>query len=133
VITSALPSGLVVGIATFASYLLAYQGRASTALEQSQASTTALITLLVSAVWVLAVVARPYGWWRVALVSASALAYMAIFSLPFAREKFMLDPTNVQLTATALVIGLFGAALIEASWWIQGRMLGERRTLWRAE
>jgi cation-transporting ATPase E len=133
VMTSALPSGLIVGIATFTSYLLAYQGRASTWLEQTQASTAALITLLVCAVWVLAVVARPYEWWRVALVAASGLAYVVIFSLPWAREQFMLDPSNVQLTAIALVIGLFGAALIEASWWIQGRMLSERRTLWRTD
>ena len=67
VMTSALPSGLVVGVATFTSYLLAYQGRAATDTEQTQASTAALITLLVSALWVLAVVARPYEWWRVAL------------------------------------------------------------------
>ena len=65
VMTSALPSGLVVGVATFTSYLLAYQGRAATSTEQTQASTAALITLLVSALWVLAVVARPYEWWRV--------------------------------------------------------------------
>ncbi|PRC54956.1 magnesium-transporting ATPase, partial [Mycobacterium sp. ITM-2017-0098] len=30
VMTSALPSGLVVGLATFVSYLFAYQGRAAT-------------------------------------------------------------------------------------------------------
>jgi cation-transporting P-type ATPase E len=129
--TSALPSGLVVGTATFTSYLLAYHGRAASAFEQTQASTSALITLLVSAVWVLAVVARPYEWWRVALVAASALSYVVIFSLPWAREQFMLDPSNVQLTALALVIGVPGACAIEAIWWIQGRILGERRTLWR--
>jgi cation-transporting ATPase E len=60
VMTSALPSGLVVGIATFASYLAAYQGLKATTEQQTQASTAALITLLVTAVWVLAVVARPY-------------------------------------------------------------------------
>ena len=75
VMTAALPSGLVVGIATFASYLVAYQGREATPTEQTQASTAALITLLVSGVWVLAVVARPYQWWRVALVTVSGLAY----------------------------------------------------------
>ncbi|PRC56551.1 magnesium-transporting ATPase, partial [Mycobacterium sp. ITM-2017-0098] len=75
VMTSALPSGLVVGLATFVSYLFAYQGRAATDTEQTQASTAALITLLVAAVWVLAVVARPYEWWRVALVAVSAVAY----------------------------------------------------------
>ncbi|WP_163721836.1 cation-translocating P-type ATPase [Mycolicibacterium psychrotolerans] len=132
VMTSALPSGLAVGIATFASYLLAYQGRAASQVEQTQASTAALITLLVSALWVLAVVARPYEWWRVALVAASALAYVAIFSLPGARELFMLDPSNVATTSTALGIGVLGAAAVEVIWWVQGAVLGETRRLWRS-
>lgn len=131
VMTSALPSGVVVGIATFVSYLLAYQGRAATDVEQTQASTAALITLLVAAVWVLAVVARPYEWWRVALVAVSAGAYVVIFSIPVARELFILDPSNAARTSTALGIGLVGAAAIEVIWWMQGRMLGERRRLWR--
>jgi cation-transporting ATPase E len=132
VMTSALPSGLVVGTATFGSYLLAYQGRAASAMEQTQASTAALITLLVGALWVLAVVARPYEWWRVALVAVSAAAYVVIFSIPFAREQFMLDPSNAALTSMALGLGVAAAALIEAIWWVQGRVLGEPRTLWRS-
>ena len=131
VMMAALPSGLVVGGTTFTSYLLAYQGRASTPIEQTQASTAALITLLVGALWVLAVVARPYEWWRVALVSVSVVAYVVIFTIPFTQKAFMLDPSNVQITVTALAIGLFGALLIEVIWWIEGRMLGERRRLWR--
>ena len=131
VMTAALPAGAVVGISTFTSYLLAYPGRDGTAAEQMQASTGALITLLIGAVWVLAVVARPYQWWRVLLVSTSALAYVVIFALPLAREKFMLDPSNVAVTVTAVLIGVVAAALIEASWWIQGRLLGEPRVLWR--
>jgi cation-transporting ATPase E len=132
VMTSALPSGLVVGIATFVSYLLAYEGRAATGTEQTQASTAALITLLVSALWVLAVVARPYEWWRVALVAVSALAYVVIFSIPFAREQFMLDPSNAVLTSMALGVGVAAAALIEVIWWVQGKVLGEPRRLWRS-
>ena len=131
VMTSALPSGVVVGIATFTSYLVAYQGRDATPVQQTQASTAALITLLVTAVWVLAVVARPYQWWRVALVAFSAVAYLVIFSIPLAQEKFMLDPSNVAVTSTALGIGLIGAAIIEALWWIEGALSGERRCLWR--
>jgi cation-transporting ATPase E len=131
VMSAALPSGLVVGAATFASYLLAYQGRAASETEQTQASTAALITLLVTAIWVLAVVARPYEWWRVALVAVSALAYVVIFSIPWARELFILDPTNVAITSMALGVGLVGAAAIEAIWWAQRRLLGERRRLWR--
>ena len=129
--TSALPSGVVVGIATFISYLLAYQGRAATPVEQTQASTTALITLLITAVWVLAVVARPYEWWRVALVAVSGLAYVVIFCIPLAQKSFMLDPSNVALTSMALAIGVVGAAVIEVLWWVQGAMLGERRRSWR--
>lgn len=131
VMTAALPSGIVVGAATFTTYVLAYQGRAATEIEQTQASTAALITLLVSAVWVLSVVARPYEWWRVLLVSVSALAYVVIFSIPFARELFILDPSNVAITSMALGIGFAGAVLIEVLWWVEGRMLGERRRLWR--
>ncbi|QRY51626.1 cation-translocating P-type ATPase [Mycolicibacterium septicum] len=131
VMTAALPSGLVVGTVTFVSYLVAYQGRAASPVEQTQASTAALITLLVSSLWVLSVVARPYEWWRVALVAGSGLAYVLIFCLPLAQRLFMLDPSNLKVTAIALGIGLVGAALIEALWWVQGMVLGEKRRLWR--
>ncbi|MCV7356495.1 cation-translocating P-type ATPase [Mycolicibacterium fluoranthenivorans] len=131
VMTSAVPNGVVVGLATLISYLLAYQGSHATKVEQTQASTAALITLLVGAVWVLAVVARPYQWWRVALVAVSALAYVVIFSIPLAQEKFMLDPSNVAQTSVALGIGLVAATVIEVLWWIEGRVSGEPRKLWR--
>ncbi|SEA86897.1 MULTISPECIES: HAD-IC family P-type ATPase [unclassified Mycobacterium] len=133
VMTAALPSGLVVGAATFVSYLLAYHGKYADEVQQNQASTAALITLLVSAVWVLAVVARPYQWWRVALVAASALAYVVIFSIPWAQQQFMLDPSNLALTSAAVGIGLVGAGAIEVLWWLQGRWLGEPRRLWRTD
>ncbi len=131
VMTAALPSGLAVGAATFTSYLLAYEGRAATETEQTQASTAALITLLVAALWVLAVVARPYEWWRIALVAVSASAYVVIFSIPAARELFILDPSNLAITSTALGIGLLGAIAVEVIWWLQGALLGEQRRLWR--
>ena len=131
VMLAALPSGLTVGIATFVSYLVAYPWRDPTPQHQTQASTAALITLLISAWWVLATVARPYQWWRVGLVVGSGLAYVGIFSIPLAREKFMLDPSNVRVTLVAIAIGLAGAVVIEALWWLQGRWLRETRRLWR--
>ena len=79
----------------------------------------------------LAVVARPYEWWRVALVAVSGLAYVVIFSIPLAQKMFMLDPSNVGLTTMALGIGIVGAVLIEVLWWVQGSFIGERRRLWR--
>jgi cation-transporting ATPase E len=88
--------------------------------------------LLVTAVWVLAVVARPYEWWRVVLVAVSGLAYVVIFSLPPAQRLFMLDTSNVTITSMALGIGVIGAAIIEVLWWVQGALMGERRRLWRS-
>ncbi len=131
VLSSALPSGLIVGTATFGSYLVAYHGRHATFQQQEQASTAALITLLMAALWVLAVVARPYQWWRVALVIGSGLAYVLIFSIPLARKAFLLDASDVVVTSTAVGIGLLGAAAVEAMWWIRARMLGVQPQLWR--
>lgn len=131
VLTSALPAGLIVGIATFATYLTAYNGRHATSVQQDQASTAALITLLMTAVWVLAVAARPYEWWRLALVIASAVAYVLIFSLPWAQQKFFLDPSNLWVTSVALGIGVLGAAAIETMWWVRARILGVRPQVWR--
>jgi cation-transporting P-type ATPase E len=92
-----------------------------------------LITLLIGALWVLAVVARPYEWWRIALVAVSALAYVVIFSIPLVREEFMLDPSNVAMTSMAIGIGVVAAALVEVTWWVQGSILGEKRRLWRTD
>ncbi|MCV7191628.1 cation-translocating P-type ATPase [Mycolicibacterium brumae] len=131
VMTAALPSGLVVGIATFVSYVLANPGMSAPAELQAQASTAAFVTLLISAWWVLATVARPYEWWRVLLVATSALAYAVIFSIPLARETFLLDPSNAPMMLTAVGIGLVAAVAIEGLWWAQGRILGEPRRLWR--
>ncbi|MDT5218972.1 MAG: cation-transporting P-type ATPase [Mycobacterium sp.] len=131
VLTTALPAGLVVGTATFASYLYAYHGRHAAGVEQDQASTAALITLLITAVWVLAVAARPYQWWRLALVIASGGAYIVIFSLPWTQHKFMLDASNMWTTSMALGFGVLGAAVIEATWWIRARILGVQPQVWR--
>ncbi len=132
VMSAALPSGLIVGVATFGCYLLAYQGRDASTVQQTQASTAALITLLMGAGWVLAVVARPYTWWRALLVAAAGLAYVVIFSIPFARKAFMLDPSNLATIGMALAIGLAAAGAVEVVWWVQGMVIDDRRRLWRS-
>ena len=66
-----------------------------------------------------------------ALADLGLLAYLLIFAIPWTQHLFMLDPSNLALTTTALGIGLIGAVLIEVVWWVQGAVLGERRRLWR--
>jgi cation-transporting P-type ATPase E len=131
VLRTAVPNGAIAGMAAFASYLLSFRGATANPVQQMQASTSALITLLVVAVWVLAVVARPYTWWRVVLVALSGGAYVVMFSIPLARKQFMLEPSNIALTATALGIGVFGAAIVEAIWWLQGSAGGAPPRVWR--
>ncbi|OZF05434.1 magnesium-transporting ATPase [Rhodococcus sp. 14-2686-1-2] len=122
----AVPSGLIVGVATFVSYLLAYQGPQATEEQVTQASTTALITLIMIAVWVLAVVARPYVWWKIVLLAGSVLGYLALFTIPFCRTFFKLDPSNIALTTSAFVIGAIGIVLVEVSWRVSAALQRHR-------
>ncbi|WP_330253804.1 HAD-IC family P-type ATPase [Nocardia sp. NBC_00565] len=125
----AIPSGVVIGIATFVAYLIAYAGPDATAQQKEQAGTTALITLIMIAVWVLAIVARPYVWWKVVLIGASIAAYVLLFTIPFTRHFFKLDPSNIGLTTAAFICGAVGIVLVEAAWWIAAAVQGEQRTL----
>jgi cation-transporting ATPase E len=113
VVRLAVPSGLIVGTLTFVSYLIAYAGPDATAAQRTQAGTTALITLITIALWVLAVVARPYVWWKIVLLVGSAAGYLILFSVPVLRRFFELDPSNVGATTTALLLGLAGAVGVE--------------------
>ncbi|MGW9566039.1 HAD-IC family P-type ATPase [Rhodococcus hoagii] len=125
----AIPSGVIIGIATYVSYLLAYAGPDATEQQVEQAGTTALITLIMIALWVLAVVARPYTWWKIVLIVGSVLGYVVLFGFSFTREFFKLDPSNVAATTGALLIGLVGVVLVEIAWWVTGRIHGEHRRL----
>ncbi|CAM5296713.1 hypothetical protein STANM309S_06139 [Streptomyces tanashiensis] len=61
----AIPGGIVAGAATFTTYLLArhhYTGEDALAAETSAAT----LTLFLVSLWVLAIIARPYTWWRLA-------------------------------------------------------------------
>ncbi|MEV0543533.1 cation-translocating P-type ATPase [Nocardia salmonicida] len=120
----AVPSGVVIGIATFVSYLIAYAGPEASETQKVQAGTTALITLIMIAMWVLVLVARPYVWWKVVLIAVSVLAYVALFTIPFTREFFKLDPSNPRLTLAAVVCGAIGIVLVELAWWVQSRRSG---------
>ncbi|MEU2000520.1 HAD-IC family P-type ATPase [Rhodococcus sp. NPDC019627] len=125
----AVPSGVIIGVTTFISYLLVYAGPEQTQTQKVQAGTSALITLIMIALWVLAVVARPYVWWKLVLIFGSVAAYLILFALPFTRTFFELDPTNVAATTSALTCGLVGVVLVELAWWVTGRLHGEHRRL----
>ena len=126
VLRLAIPSGIVIAVCTFVAYAIVYPGGAGMELgskdsiemtsDQMQAATTALITLIAIALWVLAVVARPYNWWRILLLAGSALAYVFIFSVPWTQELFKLDPTDWAKTSVAVIASAIGIVLVEVLW-----------------
>lgn len=131
VMRQAIPSGVVIGACTFLTYFLAYDP-AGTAQQKTQASTAALVTLIIIAVWVLALVARPYVWWKVLLIAVSVGFYVVLFSLPATQEFFLLDPTNMALTSIAVGVGAVGMVLVEVAWWVDGKRSGQPRRLLKA-
>ncbi|RZQ60995.1 HAD-IC family P-type ATPase [Amycolatopsis suaedae] len=124
VMRMAIPAGIVISVASFVSYLLVYDGHLSSQTEQVQASTTALITLIAIALWVLAIVARPYTWWRLALLAVMVALSALMFVVPLTQELFLLDPGNTAFTLTGLTCAAVGIALVE----LAHRLTSKRRT-----
>ena len=128
-----LPAGVVIAAASFGTYLLVrgHGAPTQTGVVPPQEATAALAALIVAATWVLAVVARPYEWWKVALIAASVAAYVLIFTWPLTQQSFFLDSSNQALMRTGLLMGAAGAVLIEALWWFRSFAFGEPRVFWR--
>lgn len=74
VLRMAVPAGVAIAVACFVAYVLVHPG-----CDTSQA---ALITLMVLAVWVLGVIARPHTWWKAGPVSVMVLISGLFFVLP---------------------------------------------------
>ena len=95
-----------------------------------RASTATLIALIMSATWVLSVVARPYVWWRLLLVAFAYGFYFAVFAVPALRRPLTLDVSDPATVTFGVVAGLVAMAAVEATWWITARIRGERPTVW---
>lgn len=132
VLRLALPSGVVVGLCTFVTYLMVYPGKDPSEVVRTQTSTAVLVTLIVVATWVLAIVARPYRPWKLGLIALSAVAYGTIFAIPFSQRTLKLDTGNWPQIRDALLVGLAGAVVVEAIWWIARARSADRRPVWES-
>ncbi|MGW7023811.1 HAD-IC family P-type ATPase [Streptomyces decoyicus] len=116
----AVPSGLITGLAAFTTYLLArgyYTGPGALPAETSAAT----LTLFLAAMWVLAIIARPYTWWRIALVLAMGLAFLAVLATPWLQTFFDLRLVGTTMPWTAVAIAVVAAVLLEVTWRWVGR------------
>jgi cation-transporting ATPase E len=109
VLGRAAPAGLVAGVAAFVAYGL---GRLNTGSDQMADRSTAALTLFLAAAWMLALVARPYTWWRIALVASMVGAFAIVAAVPFARHFFALDFSDPSNNLIALVIAAAAALVI---------------------
>ncbi|ROO91306.1 cation-transporting ATPase E [Actinocorallia herbida] len=109
VLRFAVPAGLALGGATFAGYLLAIDDPST---EFAQDSTTATFALFLLSLWVLALIARPYTWWRVALVVTMGTAFLVVLAVPGLREFFALQHQNAHNDAIALLIAVVAGLLL---------------------
>ncbi|KWT61327.1 magnesium-transporting ATPase [Streptomyces albus subsp. albus] len=116
----AVPSGLIIGLAAFATYLLArshYDGPDALPAETSAAT----LTLFLSAMWVLAIIARPYTWWRIGLVLAMALGFLIVLVVPWLQNFFDLKLVGTTMPWAAVGIAVAAAVLLEVAWRVMGR------------
>lgn len=117
----AIPGGAVAAFATFATYLIArgyYSGPGSLAAETSAAT----LTLFLISMWVLAIIARPYTWWRVGLVAAMGLGFVLVLVVPWLQDFFALKLVGAPMPWTAVGIAVVAAGTLELSWrWVDRR------------
>ena len=108
VLSFAVPAGFISSLAIFSSYLLAK----SEHLRTIECQTAATIAALCVSLWILAVLARPYNPWKIALVAAMAGIAVAALIVPPVREFFKLD-IPLTFLPQALAIGAAGAFGVE--------------------
>ncbi|MFJ1586134.1 HAD-IC family P-type ATPase [Streptomyces sp. NPDC088197] len=115
------PAGIICGLAAMLSYLLArhhYSGSGALDAETSAAT----LTLFLLEVWVLAIVARPYTWWRIALVLAMGVGFLIVLVVPWLQSFFALKLVGAQMPWTAVGIAVAGGLVLEVVWgWVRRR------------
>ncbi len=116
-----IPGGAVAAIATFVTYLVArhhYTGPGALDAETSAAT----LTLFLISMWVLAIVARPYTWWRVLLVAAMGLAFLFVLFVPSLQNFFALKLVGIAIPWLAVGIAAVAAVVLEFLWkWVDRR------------
>lgn len=118
----AIPGGVIAALATFTTYMTArsyYTGPDALPAETSAAT----LTLFLVSLWVLAIIARPYTWWRIGLVATMAGAFLVVLAVPWLQDFFALRLVGSVMPWAAVGIAVIAAALIEVVWRIVDRRL----------
>ena len=109
VLRLSVPSGLIMGTVVFATHAVVR----SRVVEQ-EARSAATAVLLCCGLWLIGVLARPWLWWKVALVGAMAAAGAGGFLVPVVRGFFALHVLTAQSAVVVAAAVAVGCAGIEA-------------------
>ena len=116
-----IPGGVVAAVATFVTYLTArhyYTGSGQLDAETSAAT----LTLFLISMWVLAIIARPYTWWRIALVASMGVAFLFVLIVPSLQHFFALKLVGETMPWVAVGIAAVAAVALEMLWkWVDRR------------
>ncbi|MEU6476213.1 cation-translocating P-type ATPase [Streptomyces sp. NPDC047017] len=116
----AIPGGVLAAVATFVMYLIArhhYSGPDALGAETSAAT----LTLFLISMWILAIIARPYTWWRVLLVAAMGAAFLVVLAVPALQRFFALKLVGTAMPWLAVGIAVVASAVLEYLWKWVGR------------
>jgi cation-transporting ATPase E len=125
-----VPAGLVCGTTLVIGYAYAL---ADDSLTEPEQKTFAMFVLLIPALWVLAILARPYVWWRLLLVVAMPVLAVVGLQVPALLEYFEVEVPSTGV-GVALGLGVAAAILLEVLWQVGNRLdeagrFGHGRTL----
>lgn len=104
----AVPAGVILSAAALGAYLLIGSGRV-------EGQTGATLALMIGAVFLLSVTARPFVPWRVALLAAMIAASVLGVLIPFTRHFFALEWPSATQWGIIIACGVLAATLIEIS------------------
>ncbi|MFJ7249577.1 HAD-IC family P-type ATPase [Kitasatospora sp. NPDC098652] len=119
VLRLAVPGGAIAGTGTFVAYALA---RADHATDLKADTSVATLTLFLIAIWVLAIVARPYNWWRLLLIGTMGLAFALVLLVPPLSDFFQLRLVGIRDPWIGVAIAVVCGVVLELAWgWMKRR------------
>ncbi|MFJ6620989.1 HAD-IC family P-type ATPase [Kitasatospora sp. NPDC091335] len=118
VLRLAIPGGAIAGVGTFVAYTLA---RTDHATDLKADTSVATLTLFLIAIWVLAIVARPYSWWRLLLIGTMGGAFALVLLVPPLKRFFDLSLVGFRDPLTGVAVAVVCGIALEVAWRVMKR------------
>ena len=106
-----IPSGLIVGGTLISVVAYAYLGGYAAPVVQ----TAAVITLTLTALWVLVILSRPFTWITTLVVIAAYAGLGVVLSIPIVTDFLQLGMPPIELIAVAVGASVIGSAVLEVT------------------